>query len=506
DPPVIWANRTFPPDSALKQGLIGARTAYSAGSGTVAEYVAKAKAAGHDFIVFLEEFTALTPEKFAALKADCAAHTTDDFFAVPGYTIQDCVGSRCFVYGFEAALPLPDLLSDDGTILQTRKDPIGRPVERVEHLHCNLIFGELTMRCRKGFYLHHASPKGVLQNRFNDSFAVVTWEDGAIIDDARDAFHMLNDKGLRLNPTVLTFMNSPADFDCALASGWRMTVIEPYGTLQDAVLRKHMAPELEWWGTINEEITRSPRYRFDCWQYGNPFQVVTSGPEVRAWAVSVSGRDADWRGTDAEIPPAADWFRTDVTQLRLRMKVTSPVGLAEVLLFDGDRLIRRWLCGGAEAFERELDLQHHQQMHLMLEARDARGGVAYTSDFLTLRLEWCEYYCADRNNPLCIGYEKDERGLAYGWSGTVYLTYNNGKWGGNSPWVGRWWVYGDDIHPAPLDPLRDYTAPTDGGVTAGAAGLHLQLKMPTLDPPELGLMVNPLQEMISTDAAICGFS
>lgn len=506
DPPVIWAERTFPPDSALKQGLIGARTACGSGSGTVADYVAKAKAAGHDFIVFLEEFAALTPESWETLRADCAAHTTDDFFAVPGYTIEDCVGSRCFVYGFEAALPLADLLSDDGAILQTRKEPITRPVERVEHLHCNLIFGELKMRSRKGYYLHHTSPKGILQNRFNDSFAVITWEDGAVIDDARDALHMLNDKGLRLNPTVLTFMNSPADFDRALASGWRMTIIEPYETMQDIVLRKHMAPELEWWGTINEEITRSTRYRFDSWQYGNPFQVATSGPAVRAFAVSVSQRDPDWRGTDAEIPPVADWFRPDVTQLRLRLNVTSDVGLSEVLLFDGERVIRRWQCLGEPAFERELDLQHHQQMHLMLEARDVRGGVAYTSDFLTIRLDWCEYYCADRNNPLVIGYEKDEQGLAYGWSGTVYLTYNNGDWGGNSPWVGRWWVFGDHINPAPMDPVRDQTAPTDGGVGFSGVGLKLKIGMPPLDPPELGLMVDPLQEMISTDAAITGFT
>ena len=42
EPPVRWAERDFPPDSPLRRGLFGARTAYSTGSGTVAEYVAKA--------------------------------------------------------------------------------------------------------------------------------------------------------------------------------------------------------------------------------------------------------------------------------------------------------------------------------------------------------------------------------------------------------------------------------------------------------------------------------
>jgi len=44
DPPVHWAARDFPPDIKPRIGLIGARTAYSGGKGTVADYVARAKA------------------------------------------------------------------------------------------------------------------------------------------------------------------------------------------------------------------------------------------------------------------------------------------------------------------------------------------------------------------------------------------------------------------------------------------------------------------------------
>ncbi len=86
DPPVVWANRTFPPDDPKPlRGLIGARTAYSVGAGAVADYVAQAKAAGLDFLVFLEDFKALDAAKLEALKADCEAHTSENFFAVPGH-------------------------------------------------------------------------------------------------------------------------------------------------------------------------------------------------------------------------------------------------------------------------------------------------------------------------------------------------------------------------------------------------------------------------------------
>jgi hypothetical protein len=503
DPPTIWAQRDFPPDATPLQGLIGARTAYSSGSGTVADYVAKAKAAGHQFIVFLEDFPSLTAEKFEALRADCEAHSSDAFFAVPGYTIRDVVGSHHFQYGYAIELPREDLLSDDGTYLENK--PGGNPRNgRVEHLHFSMTFGELHMRGRRGSFRHAESPKTILQNRSNDSIALVTWEDGAVIEDIRENYRFLMDKGLRLNPTVLTFLNSPADVDRALAAGWRNTMIEPYaGT--PAVLRKYMAPELEWWGTIDEEIAARSRFRFDCWQYGNPFQSVTNGPLIHAWTMSVSGRDPAWGAPDHEIPPTGDLFRVDVGHYRLRARVTSAVGLEEVLIYDGVRVLRRWRCRGEKAFTVELDLAHAQQMHLLLEARDVDGGTALTSDYAAMRLDWCEFYCADRNNPLNIGYEKDADGYAFGWAGTDYLTYNNHLWGGSSPVIGKWWFTEDPIYPVPMDPLRDVTGPTDGGVGAGGAGLRVNVKPPVLDPPELGLMVDSGPEMISPDVAICDF-
>ncbi len=505
DPPVRWASNAMPTDPAPPQeGLIGARTAYSTGSGTVADYVAKARAAGHDFIVFLESFPEIDVEGFAKLKADCEAQSADDFLAVPGYTFKDVTGSHYFVYGYQAELPGSDLLSEDGSVLSNRPEGQGRTT-RVDLAHCNLIFGELKTRCRKGSYLHATNPKWIIEHRYNDSFGLVTWEDGRLTDDARDSYRMIMDKGVRLHPAALTLMSAPEDFDRALASGWRNTIIEPYADIQDAVLRKHMAPELEVWNGFDETITHSPRYRFDCWQYGMPFQTATNGPLVRDWTVSVSSRDPEWRTPDHEVPPVADWFRIDPLHFRLRLEVTSDIGLLDVALFDGERLLRRWQCGGAASFSQELDFNLAQQMHLMLEARDLRGGTAQTSDFMAYRRDWCEFHCADRNNPLQIGYEKDERGLAYGWSGTRSLTYNNAQWGGTSPWIGKYWFYGDPMYPAPMDPVHDDIAPIDGGVGYSGCGLHLKPTMPKLDPPELGLMLNPLQEMISADVAICGF-
>lgn len=506
DPPVLWTKREFPPDDPRPlRGLIGARTTYSIGSSTPDAYVERARAAGLDFIVFLEDFACLTPDKLESLKADCERLSTDAFLAVPGYTIADVADAHYFQYGYRIVCPKDDILSADRTMLSVR-DPDAPQANtrnvRMDALQLSFLFSDLGAKVRRGRYLHGETPVLFLDHRACDSTALVTWQDGKIVDDARDRYRALEDRSMRVNPVVLTLMDRAEDVDRALADGWKNLIIEPYQTVPDKVLRKWMAPELEWWGMIDEERVRHPRFRFDNWQCGAPFQYVSNGPEVQAWTASVTSRDPGWRGPDTEIPPVGDLFRVDPLGFRLRIKAGSEAGLSEVLLFDGETVIRRWQPGGERAFELELDLMHHQQMHLGLEVRDVDGKRAICLDYPTLRLDWCEFYCADRNNPLAIGFEKDERGLAFGWAGTIYLTYNGMQWGGTSRYVSRWWYGGDALHPVPNDPVHDERLPTDGGVRASGAGLHVMIQMPQLDPPEIGLGLAPHQRLISPDVAI----
>jgi len=44
------------------RGLLGARTALTGGKGSIAEYVAEARKAGLQFLIFAEDFEKLTPE------------------------------------------------------------------------------------------------------------------------------------------------------------------------------------------------------------------------------------------------------------------------------------------------------------------------------------------------------------------------------------------------------------------------------------------------------------
>ena len=355
---------------------------------------------------------------------------------------------------------------------------------------------------RRGTYLHSQNPMRFYDLRCFDSVGVVTWEDGQIVDDLRDNYRYLEDTGMFLSPTVLTFVNSPEDFEAALASGWHNSFVEPFLGREDRVLLRYMARELEWWATIDEETWKTPFYRcFDNWHYLWPRQYMTSGPELEGFTVSASGRDLEWLGPDTDVPDTADWFRADVNGFRLRLKVTSKVGLESVLLYDGERLIRRWLPGGERVFEIELDLTNAQQFNYCVEAHDVAGGMALTPDFHTQHNDWAEFFCADRNNQLNVGYEKAPDGTAFGWSGTIYLTYNNGKWGGCTPTTGRFW-FRDALAPVPNDPVFDEIGPWDGGVSTPGAGFNFSLVMPPLDPPEYVFMTTPHRDLISTDVGI----
>ena len=65
-----------PMNGKIFKGLIGAQTALSGGTGSVADFAAAATAAGLDFVIFLEDITQMTKEKLETLKADVAKSST----------------------------------------------------------------------------------------------------------------------------------------------------------------------------------------------------------------------------------------------------------------------------------------------------------------------------------------------------------------------------------------------------------------------------------------------
>ena len=90
-------------------GMIGARSNYSGGKANVEEWVNAAKAAGLNYLVFLEPLDFISEENFNKFKADCAKYTDDNFFACPGLWGKDIVYQNQYVYlRGECAIPAGD--------------------------------------------------------------------------------------------------------------------------------------------------------------------------------------------------------------------------------------------------------------------------------------------------------------------------------------------------------------------------------------------------------------
>ena len=78
--PVDWTRMSPIADQGQLPALVGARSSYSGGKGSVDEWAQAAKAAGLKVLVFLEPLDAIRREDFAKLKADCARCTDSNFW------------------------------------------------------------------------------------------------------------------------------------------------------------------------------------------------------------------------------------------------------------------------------------------------------------------------------------------------------------------------------------------------------------------------------------------
>ncbi|MBM4081572.1 MAG: hypothetical protein FJ278_17845, partial [Planctomycetes bacterium] len=131
-----------------------------------------------------------------------------------------------------------------------------------------------------------------------------------------------------------------------------------------------------------KEQAPAPDFRPTAW--------VTNGPEIEYWQWS----------SDRDYVANGNWFDWTRYRWRLRLKVSSPVGLKEIRVMDGPDLFRRYLPGGAKTYERAIELTHNQQHNLVLIVEDSAGGRAYGGELLDRSHLMEIVYCSDRMNTL----------------------------------------------------------------------------------------------------------
>ncbi len=109
--PATLARVVAPSGQSFFKGLIGAKSAYSSGSGSIADYARAARAAGLDFVVFLEDFDRMSKEKLAALTADCARSSGPDLLLLPGFAAESNIGNHLFFFSPHPEWPPDEVLT-----------------------------------------------------------------------------------------------------------------------------------------------------------------------------------------------------------------------------------------------------------------------------------------------------------------------------------------------------------------------------------------------------------
>ena len=396
------------------RGAVGPRTTHSSGKSTTAEYIAKAKALGHDFIVFLEDLEHLSAGEFEKLRAECAAATDNTFTAWPGFTYRKDNGNCQYVFSNEPIYPGDYFLDGNRRFRSLTHDTPERGYNPKSDVNFSggtdleYLYGRLSFVNNAGWYMFHDSPYRQTDNRNVQSMGVITRQNGLLVENAFDAYRINTRNGQALMPLALELMTS-AD---ALNED---TLLSSIGIEGLAAFRRLMMSHGSHSGYPGEGI------------YGQ--QGVSNGPEL-----NFRPARGDYSGDDDLL------YCKDFSHWPYTLEVSSPNGIDTVEIVDADRVVRRWKANGAKTFERTGAFGLERQHYLWARVTDCAGKKAFSracgSETFLLR----ESICNDRNNFLFYSHQRrkggEEAGAYHSQFGADCAIPDKGPWHGRMRPVG----------------------------------------------------------------------
>ena len=388
---------TNPPK--LYRGIVGARTTYSSGKSSVAEYVAAAKKAGMDFIIFLEEFDKLSYKNFEALRNECKKFSKDNFLALPGFTYKNIDDNNQFVYGNYPLYPA-DVLLDSKRRFKTTDEKIAA----TGGLDLNYLYSQLSFQANSGWYNFSKNPYPAIDARSVGHMGVVTQENGKTIDNSEADYANFNRNVQYIWPLAITLMKSADE----------VKLIEN-GTYYYNQL---FASSYEQF--IRMMTTKAARSSRNCYPgvpcYGR--MAYSQGP---VFTLTMPRGDMN---------PDGSLYASVLNVWPLTVEAKADENIKTIEIFDGEVLLKRFYPNSKE-FSYKTILANDRQRHIWGKLVTASGKEAVTrsmgSDSWILR----DIYCMDRNNPLLYTRQKHKNGDNY------LINYAAD---GAMPWKGPWWA------------------------------------------------------------------
>ena len=383
---IDWDKQQFPAPTKGVRGVLGARTALSDGTGTVAEYAAAAKEAGLSFVVFNESLEKMTPEKLDRLKVQCKQASTADFYACPGVEFTDDLANRWAIWSDRIVFPQrsfrraygetsekrPELVQWDGRVMHNP----GQYWEYCGFLP-NMLLTYSNLRARKAhpanmWWFYRVPP--------------FVYDRGRLVEDQfSEWLYALRDVR-HLNVASYTRVYAPAQISAAAA------VCATGG--------RDLASVRDW---LN---TRGGNFGHSAGAY------VTGGPSIEQWAAINTQHDFPLEVRGGQ-------------RVRCRFQVSSAEGIREVQVHNADYgVVRRYLANGPATFAREFELVHDRDHALTLEVTDGKGRKAVSDKVFLFCYKTSLLRCGDNLNfldgvALCWHPDRNEMmPLAQGYQGT----------------------------------------------------------------------------------------
>jgi len=354
------------PPSRVFRGLIGARTAYSTGKGTVADYATAARAVGLDFVVFTEDLSKLTEAEHRKLEEECKRLTTKDLVLVPGIGLRNNIGNFMWGHGFGIPWFKPSQLTgpERDQLRSQCFDKDGKLTFSDEDAK-NWLWKLYGVTGRNvGYYDFTKDPGVPVRNlRLFGILAVVTYRGGKLIEDLTDAYLDYVTDGCPPLACAVNVVYSPEELRRAVTQ-------KQYLTHVGASSSAKIVPALQYGH-----------------QYGRPNVYLSSGPRIRSWA-----------GTQRFSTYAGESYVTARRRARPELWVTSDVGLREIVIYTETRPYRRFLCNGAKDFHVTFEWGYDRHRELVAIVTDVKGGRAVSAS----RSLWSDTnyngWCNDRQN------------------------------------------------------------------------------------------------------------
>jgi hypothetical protein len=349
-------------------GLIGARTTRTGGTGSVLDYANAARTAGLDFVIFLESFPDLTQAELTSLGTECQQNSDGTLLMLPGYTIDSNIGNHMLFTGHNVPWPTPITLTGPSDTLLNIQFQDSGGAWGVNDATFDWILADHDRYNGQmiGYYNFDALRAMQMPDLRNCSVgATRVYDNGVLIDDQTPGYLDSVEGTLTQLPLSVNLVDSPAELFQEALSGNALTHARAtsLGALPVETLR---------WNS----------------QYDAPRAYASDGPVIKEWTQTL-------RSTSYGAEP----FVVNADLGVANLDVSAGSGLQEIKIWNGRRLFRRFLPGGAPNYRRILQVPTHVQQNLVLEVIDTQGGRAVSYPLRT----WKEgsmavVYCGDHVN------------------------------------------------------------------------------------------------------------